>query len=258
MTREMAIRSRVFSALPLASYSRAIGWVARRHWPRPLLRGAIAAFVRRFGVDLTESALGIDEFGTFQEFFSRQLRPGARPIDAGARLVSPADGLVVSEAPIDGGSTIQAKGISYDVDALLGEPARFNEGHQVTIYLSPRDYHRVHVPCAAKVIGVRRIAGRRLPVGVAYAESVPRLFAENERVVFTLESAEGVVAVVMVGATGVSAIRPLALPGDHVRAGDELGVFLLGSTVVMLWDARLGRSAAVVARDVVRIGQRII
>ncbi|MBI3073432.1 MAG: phosphatidylserine decarboxylase [Deltaproteobacteria bacterium] len=254
----MSIRSRVLPVLPLALYSKAVGWMAARRWPRPVVSAAIRAFARKFGVDTSEAAQDIGEFETFQDFFSRQLRPNARPIDRAATLVSPADGLVVSADRVHAGSTVQAKGISYDVGTFIGEPAKLENGHQVTIYLSPRDYHRVHVPCAGAIVGVRRFAGRRLPVGVAYAASIPHLFEENERAVFSIKTTAGVVAVVMVGATGVSAIRASVSVGDRVEPGDELGVFLLGSTVVTIWDAAVGDASSVAAGDVVRVGQRIV
>jgi phosphatidylserine decarboxylase len=235
--------------------SQAMGMVARVPLPAGVSRAAVAAYARYFGVNLDE----VDPeqlsrgFSSFDAFFTRNLRIGARQIDKSPDvLISPCDGRLREVAEVEAQGVVVAKGHAYAIGELLGDSAlaeRFVGGLQVVIYLHPRDYHRVHTPISGVARRLVLIPGRLLPVNDAAVARVPRLFAVNERHVHVLETDRGVVAVVMVAAFGVGhmscAYRPVAAhpdrelllefdPPPFLAKGDELGVFHLGSTVVLL------------------------
>ena len=214
----------------------------------------VSAYVRYFNVDLRdvdEDSLGAG-YASFNAFFTRQLRAGARPVAEEVAVVAPSDGLLRSVDRIERGTTIAAKGHAYTIGELLADEAeaeRYVGGDATTIYLHPRDYHRVHCPCDAVARLVTTVPGRLLPVTDAAMAREPMLFARNERLVHHLETRHGAMAVVMVAAFGVGHMscayrqvpvhprqirRVLCEPGIPLKMGDELGVFHLGSTVVML------------------------
>ncbi len=238
---------------PTAAYSTFVGATARRVIPGPLRAPIYRAFARRFGVALDEVADPLPSFPTFGDFFARTLVPGVRPVDD-APLVSPCDGAIGACGTIERGTLVQAKGHHYRLADLVADDAlaaALDGGQFATIYLSPRDYHRVHTPVGGRVTRYHYVPGRRWPVSPKYVEHVERLFAINERVVIEVASPWGPVAVVMVSATGVGNIwlthaghdsrrwrqrgelRHVAIDAP-VAAGDELGAFLLGSTVVLV------------------------
>lgn len=243
--------------LPQHALSRLAGRFAASEtpWLRDRL---IRRFVAAYGVDLGEAARGIGEFRSFNDFFTRELKPGARPLaDAGAFILSPADGAVSQAGPIIGGRIIQAKGRDYSVAEILGcgaaEAARFEGGRFITVYLSPRDYHRVHMPAAGTLAATSYIPGDLYSVNVATAGGVDRLFARNERLSCRFDGPDGHFASVMVGAmivAGIDTVWPNAFrthagapvhedfagAGVAFAAGDEMGRFYLGSTVVLLFE----------------------
>jgi len=278
------MRDRLFIAalrvVPKNALSRLAGALARLRRPRWLLRLAMRAFAARYRVDLSECA-DLSSFGTFGEFFARPLRPGRRPLAPGERVVvSPVDGVVSETGAALEGALVQAKGIGYTAADLLGDPAtarRFHGGPYLTIYLSPRDYHRIHFPLGGGVTGWRYLPGRLWPVNPASVRSVPGLFAVNERLVTLLDTPAGACAVVAVGATVVGRVHAAYDPGvpatnragaraqarDYaspiaVEKGQELGAFELGSTVILLFEpgrARLDPLLAAGSR--VRVGERM-
>ena len=200
--------------------SKALGAAARARLPRRLSQAMVSAYVRYFDVDLEDvdaANLG-DGYDSFNAFFTRRLREGARPVaEDAAAVVAPSDGLLRSVDPIERGTTIAAKGHAYSVGELLADEAeaeRYVGGHATTIYLHPRDYHRVHCPCDAEVRSVTAVPGRLLPVTAAAMRREPQLFAVNERLVHHLDTDFGAMAVVMVAAFGVGhmscAYRPVA------------------------------------------------
>ena len=242
--------------LPKQALTAAAGRFAR--WQGgALTTAAIRAFVSRYGVDLSEAACP-DPAGyqTFNDFFGRALAPGARPL-ADAEWICPVDGALSQCGRIDAGELIQAKGQRYRAQALLGGDAAlaaaFDGGWFATLYLSPRDYHRIHMPAAGTLRRMLHVPGALYSVNPATARGVPGLFARNERVVCIFDDGGGAPwAMVLVGATIVGSMstvwhgivnppRPGRLRewsyagGEHRLAqGDEMGRFLLGSTVVVL------------------------
>jgi phosphatidylserine decarboxylase len=233
-----------------AAASRISNW--RAGWfARPFIRG----FVRLFGVDLDEAERSrVDDYACFDDFFTRALEPGARPLaDARHRLVCPSDGTVSQLGRLRGDRVFQAKGFDYSAATLLGSEGRaqpFADGRFFTVYLAPRDYHRVHTPIAGRVTEEVRIPGRLFSVSSATTRAVPRLFTRNERMAAMLETEHGPVAVVMVAALLVAGIETVwggpgdRRPGDEIRVtrpegvelerGGELGRFHWGSTVIVL------------------------
>lgn len=219
--------------------------------------GAIRRFVARYGVNMDEAAhADLASYRSFNEFFTRPLKSGVRPI-ADAPFVSPVDGAISQCGPIEGDRIFQAKGHSYTTQALVGGDAQlaaqFEGGEFATLYLSPRDYHRIHMPCAGQLTRMIHVPGDLFSVNPVTARGVPGLFARNERVVCVFEGQQGPFVMVLVGATIVGSMATVwhgvvnpPRPG-HLREwryemgnielaqGEEMGRFLLGSTVVMLY-----------------------
>ena len=260
--------------VPKNALSRVVGGLTRARAPRPLRVAAMRAFARRYGIDLTECG-DLDSFRTFAEFFARPLHPGLRPIAGGGDvIVSPVDGVVSQVGRVDDGRIVQAKGLDYTLEALLadaGLAARFRGGAFATLYLSPRDYHRIHFPLGGRITGYRYVPGRLWPVNPASVRRVPGLFTVNERLTTLLETPLGTCAIVAVGATIVGRIRAYydpAIPVSNlprarpiareyptpitVEKGQELGAFEMGSTVILLLEG--GKA---VLRDDLREGTRV-
>ena len=222
-----------------------------------LTHAAIRRFVARYGVDMSEAAdPRIESYASFNDFFTRALKPGARPL-AAADYLCPVDGAISQFGAIERDQIFQAKGHAYSTTALLGGDARlaaaFEHGQFATLYLSPRDYHRIHMPCAGRLRAMVHVPGDLFSVNPVTARGMPGLFARNERVVCVFDTARGPLALVLVGATIVGSMATawhgVVNPprGRSVREwryddapvnlkqGDEMGRFLLGSTVVLLW-----------------------
>jgi phosphatidylserine decarboxylase len=220
---------------------------------------AIRRFVARYGVNMAEAANpDITSYASFNDFFTRALKPGARPL-AQAPLLCPVDGAISQFGRIDGERIFQAKGHDYTATALLGGDtalaAHFHGGHFATLYLSPKDYHRIHMPCAGKLLRMVHVPGALFSVNPTTARGVPGLFARNERVVCVFDGARGPWVLVLVGATIVGSmatvwhglvnpprpgtLREWSYHGQDIQLaqGAEMGRFLLGSTVVMLFGA---------------------
>lgn len=239
--------------LPQRTLCRLIYLIARsrRRWIRAPL---IAWFAKHYAIDLTQAELKhAGEYESFNAFFTRALEASARPIAGDAEtLVSPADGTLTERGRLSADRMIQAKGMTYTLGELTGEPserlAPFVDGSYATIYLAPYDYHRVHTPFAGRLVRTRYIPGRRYSVNAASVAAIDRLFCRNERVVCWFESALGPFAVTLVGALNVSSIStatlgeiPSGAPrewtadrGADFAKGQELGRFNLGSTVIVL------------------------
>ncbi len=214
-------------------------------------------FIGRYGVQMAEAAdPDPGAYASFNDFFTRALKPGARPL-AQADWLCPVDGAISQFGAIEAGRIFQAKGHSYTATAMLGGDAalaaHFQQGHYATLYLSPKDYHRIHMPCAGRLLRMVHVPGALFSVNPATARGVPGLFARNERVVCVFDGERGPWVLVLVGATIVGSMATVwhgrvnpPRPGT-VRAWDyndqrvelaqgaEMGRFLLGSTVVLLF-----------------------
>lgn len=243
--------------------SRAAARIADLRLPRPLLKALITRYIKLYDVDMRDAAEDIGAHRTFNDFFIRRLRPGARTIAPDpAVLASPADARLSQLGAIGRDGTLpEVKGRRYGAATLLGgsgDPRRFADGYFAVLYLSPRDYHRVHCPDDAVVTRIERLDGRHYPVNSLGARRIPALLAKNLRVVFHLETEHfGPIALVMVGATNVGRITTDLRAGDRVARGDEIGAFNLGSTVVLLSTMPL-ISAGALEGELVQVGQPLL
>ncbi len=242
--------------LPKQALTALAGRIASARGGR-LTSALIAWFVRRYGVDMDEAAnADIASYASFNDFFTRALKEGARPL-ASAELISPVDGAISQFGTMHKAQIFQAKGHHYSSRALLGGDAalaaQFDDGSSATLYLSPRDYHRIHMPCAGRLKRMIYVPGDLFSVNPTTARGVPGLFARNERVVCIFESAQGPFALVLVGATIVGSMATVwhgvvnarrsgelrewqyADSAVTLEQGQEMGRFLLGSTVVLLF-----------------------
>lgn len=241
--------------LPRQALTRLAGRVASRQ-DGGRTAALISWFVRRYGVDMSEAAEpDIRSYENFNAFFTRALKPGARPL-AQADWVCPVDGAISQFGAIEGDQIFQAKGHRYSTTALVGGDAAlaaaFDSGHFATLYLSPRDYHRIHMPCAGVLQRMLHVPGDLYSVNPVTARGVPGLFARNERVVCVFETQGQPWVLVLVGATIVGSMATTwhgVIDRSHqgvrqwdyrdkqivLTQGQEMGRFLLGSTVVMLF-----------------------
>lgn len=244
--------------VPQHLLSRCTGFLAELRQPIWLKNWAIGLFVRHFGVDMNEAEEPDHErYANFNEFFTRPLKEGVRPI-ADADIVCPADGAISQLGDIREGLCFQAKGKYFSTEELLAgdeaRAARFAGGRFATIYLSPRDYHRVHMPVSGRLSATSYIPGKLFSVNGTTADNVDRLFARNERLVCYFETERGPMAMVLVGAMIVAGIETVwsgqvAPPPKHplvtdyrelpaaveLEKGQEMGRFKLGSTVILLF-----------------------
>ena len=246
----------ILRRLPLHALSHAAGRAAEWRLPGPLQRAEIRLFGAAVGVDFSEAALPISAYPSLQAFFTRPLRDGARPIDpAPDAVVAPCDGAWGAGGRVHQRELLQVKGRPYSLGALLGSDALaagFEGGAFATLYLAPRDYHRFHMPCDARVVAATHLPGSLWPVNRIGVEGVPGLFAENQRIVARFELASGAaLAIVAVGATLVGRVR-LAFddlctgpgearsarvydpPGLALAKGQEWGRFEFGSSLVLV------------------------
>lgn len=255
------LRRFLLSALPKTALSRLTGVVTRIPLPRGVRAPFLGWFARRYGVTLGEVDRELVAFRSLAEFFQRPLRSGARPIAPGAPLVWPCDGKVVSSGPMPDGRILQVKGTEYALAELLAdaELARaLATGTQATIYLAPGDYHRVHAPFAGTLGAKQHVPGALFPVNPPAVQSIPGLFARNERVVFPMTLADGRrAAVVMVAALNVGDIVATATTGQVLSAGAELGRFGFGSTVVVVVPEGAPAFPTLASETVVRQGAAV-
>lgn len=263
----LAFEAAWLEAISRPQLSRTVGRLADKALPRPVLDLMLETWVKVYDVAMDEAELPLSEYPTLDAFFTRRLKSGIRPIDPRpGHVVSCADSVLKRFGVIDPRNRIpEVKGRSYSVAELLGDAAghfdlaSFEGGTFGVYYLSPRDYHRVHVPCEATLSAVTAVAGAYYPVNNLAVQRVERLFARNIRTVFVLDTAFGRMALVMVGATNVGRITASAPAGASLEKGDELGIFHLGSTVVLLTPRAAGLThVGVHEGEVVRVGQAVL
>lgn len=279
---------KLLARLPQGALSRGLGALADTPIPGPMRGPVLGTFARAVGIDVGEAERPLTDYGSVNDFFVRRLKAGARTWPADAGLVSPVDGIVGQVGRIEDGRLIQAKGLDYAAAELLGsaeEAARFDGGQFITIYLSPRHYHRIHAPAEGTIASARYVPGSLFPVNDAAVRHVRDLFARNERLLAHIDGDLGRIALVAVGAYNVGRIsaafdpawsgegapgsglpwvtnRTDTLPRERVYAppksigrGDELMAFHLGSTVVMLTEpGRLTLEARCAPGYEVRLG----
>jgi phosphatidylserine decarboxylase len=270
--------------VPQAGLSRAFGRIADMRIPVPMRRPVLGSFARAVGIDLGEVSGELTGYESLDEFFVRTLKPGARSWpDDPATAGSPVDGTIGQLGTIERGRVVQAKGRDYSIAGLLGserEAEQYEGGTFLTLYLSPKDYHRVHAPTGGTIARARHLPGALLPVNAAAVAHVEDLFPRNERVLCHLDGPLGGIAVVAIGAYNVGRITTAFDPGWgeaggvtnrqgrttaeernyepplRVERGDEIMAFHLGSTVVLLLEpARAGLRPDIRPGGTIRLGQ---
>jgi phosphatidylserine decarboxylase len=275
----------LIARLPQAALSRSFGQIADVGLPGTLRPIVLGGFARMVGIDLTEASRPLEDYESINDLFVRQLRSGVRSWpEAATAITSPVDGVVGRSGTIENGRLIQAKGRNYTAAALLDDAAeaeRFRNGRFVTIYLSPRHYHRIHAPFGGTVASAWHVPGALLPVNSPAVMHVDNLFPRNERVVCPIDSAAGRIAVVAVGAYNVGRISTafdpewIAEDGRSVRnrgsrvpqlrrydppvaleRGGEIMAFHLGSTVVLLFEEQVTLESLEPGAEL-RLGQTI-
>lgn len=265
---------------PQLGVSNLAGRLADNDRSPALKNRVIKWFIGRYGVDMSEAAEPNPEaYATFNDFFTRELKPGIRPLADGEKtLVSPVDGAISQLGQVTGDRVFQAKGQSFSLSELLGgeeaTTAPFADGEFSTIYLSPKDYHRIHMPMAGTLRQMIHVPGKLFSVNPVTAENVPNLFARNERVVCIFDTASGPMALVLVGAMIVGSVETrwagVVVPGSRqvtsIRyegeqaisfdKGEEMGRFRLGSTVIMVMPkGSVSWNSDQVAGKTVRMGE---
>ena len=250
-------------------------------WKNPLIK----QYIRHFDVDMSEAlAANAEDFADFNSFFTRALKPGARSFPQDIHVItSPVDGRISQLGDITAGQLIQAKGHSYSVNSLLGgdteQAASFDNGKFATLYLSPRDYHRIHMPCQGKLLETTYVPGRLFSVAPHTTRVIPGLFARNERLISLFETEAGPMALIMVGAIFVSCMETVwsglinptmgmrqkrerhdqeDTPVIDLARGDEMGRFNMGSTVILLFGPnRITWDNSLRAGTAVQLGQQL-
>jgi phosphatidylserine decarboxylase len=263
--------AQILRVLPRVHISRAVGRLCDQPIPSGFARAVERAYCRAYQVNMDEAEGHLGSYPSFDAFFTRPLKKGARSISADA-VVSPSDGKLSCLGRIESGGQIHVKGQLYDAAELIGDTQdaqRYAGGQFAVVYLAPGDYHRVHSPVDGNITLLRGMPGDLFPVNSIGERYVPRLFVRNNRVAIVIDTEQlGRVTVVMVGATIVGRISVVALPGPSVppgthaiqpghavTRGDEIGMFHLGSTAVVLFEPGLTLSRAI---GVVRMGQSLV
>lgn len=263
------MRKFALQVLPKRTMSSLVGWFAGTSVSRML----IPWYIRHYHIRIVDAEYPVGGYKNLRAFFTRRLRSGLRPI-APTGLVSPVDGVISEVGFVSSGCLLQAKGVTYTLSALLADALMaevFEGGLYITFYLSPRDYHRIHMPIDGTVTSWRYIPGALYPVNSLGVELIQGLFTKNERLVSHVVTEEGPVAIVKVGATVVGKIRTVYGPpatkrqrtvrsGEtdlSLRRGEELGWFEMGSTVILVAAKELGLKPLVAPGDSVVMGQRV-
>jgi phosphatidylserine decarboxylase len=262
----MNLSFELLKILPKNVLSHYIGKLLHVRWPQPLAQWSIQVFAKIYKINIAEAEKPLEEYTSIGDFFVRRLREGVRPL-APAELIHPADAVLTQLGPLQDGNLIQAKGKNYKLQDLLQEEPgsqslqELKNGAFAVYYLCPTDYHRVHSPVSGVVRKVRWIPGTLWPVNSISTQEVERLFCVNERVVVYIETPQGLCVVVLVGATNVGQMslsfedsvhtnnlkqktiwEKSYEPGLSMKAGDELGAFHMGSTVVLVCEEKLAQS----------------
>ncbi|HEU4965386.1 MAG TPA: archaetidylserine decarboxylase [Bacilli bacterium] len=267
----------LMNLIPKNTISRLAGAFARSRFSRRV----IPAYIRKFQINVDEAEKAVHEYPNLVEFFTRRLKEGLRPVDPRPGvIVCPVDGKVSQTGRIEQGRLLQAKGVQYTVESLLGgdkeRAERYEGGTFLTVYLSPTDYHRIHTPLAGQVTEFLYVPGTLFPVNPFGVRAVPGLFAKNERLITYFATEAGEVALVKVGATIVGSVkveydeqagtnirggrlqREILQNGPSYGKGAEVGRFEFGSTIILLFEPRqVELSARLTPETVVRMGEAI-
>ncbi|WP_281889227.1 archaetidylserine decarboxylase [Paenibacillus sp. YYML68] len=234
------------------SISRLTGAIAKSKASRSF----IPRFAKTYGIRIEDAEKQLHEYGSLNDFFTRRLKPGLRPIDTTEHaVVSPVDALITGMGVIQDGTMLQVKGQDYTIAELLNNSPRqvnYKHGFFYVLYLSPTDYHRIHTPTSGKIVEKEHVPGKVYPVNEFGLRHMRRVLSRNERLITYIQHGSGEVAVVKVGALNVSSIQYVSPLPDQVQAGDELAYFEFGSTVVLLME-----NGTYSSRPELQVGSRV-
>ncbi len=269
----------IFKIIPKGFISRLFGFLTRLHLPQGILNPVIEWYCKKYGVKKEEILYPEDGFKTFDQFFTRYVKSGVHTFDnAEKSVISPVDGRIYNFGKINNNSIIQAKGIEYYLDDLIPSNTyrEFIDGSFVTIYLSPADYHHIHSPVSGSITGYFSIPGKLFTVQEFMVNGLKGLFSKNERVISYIKNDNGLAAVCKIGAMNVGRItlsysdvvtnrtirkrREYFYSSDtqpHVDKGEEVGVFHLGSTVILLFQKDMVKFDNIEPDSLIRLGERI-
>ncbi len=269
----------LFIITPKSLLSRAFGALTRIPLPRWILQPVINRYSKAYGVKTDEYITPEKGFRNFNSFFTRQLKGGVHTIDSDVNaVVSPVDARLDQFGELDGETIMQAKGIHYSLKDLLPskEAARFESGSFMTLYLSPGDYHRIHSPASGTISGYFYIPGKLYTVQEFMVQGLKGLFSKNERLISYIDTGRGTIAVCKIGAMNVGRMSISHAPvitnktfrskkevlydidaQPSIKSGDELGIFHLGSTIILLFEKNFVRYTGLTTGDTVRVGQKI-
>lgn len=264
--------------IPKHLLSRLVGWLAncRLNWLKNLM---INWFIRHYQVDMSIAALPhAKDYVTFNGFFIRRLKAGVRPIATEPNsIISPVDGIISQYGGIKQGSLIQAKGFKYSLESLFAgaeSTQNFADGQFMTLYLSPKDYHRVHMPIDGELLEMIYVPGSLFAVNSATTNQIPAIFAKNERVICVFQTSHGKMAVILIGALLVASIhtvwagkvtpgkdkpiKSITYEGIELKKGAEIGYFSMGSTVIILFEPQQARwENSLILDQHIKYGQKI-
>ena len=269
----------IVKLLPRKRLSKLVGKWAFKKFPKPLQIQINLAYARWFQINLNETEFPYSDYNSLGDFFIRRLKPSARPL-ASEPLVHPADSLITQHGRINNSTLVQAKGKNFSLEKLIQIPdakEKYDDGYFLTYYLSPKDYHRVHSPVSGFITQMQYCTGDLWPVNAWALEAIPELYSENERIYVEIATENGPVGVIFVGATNVGSIvlsfdkkiftnwklttqlkvyeQPI-----EVEKGAELGMFKMGSTVVVLYNREIIEiyKNRLNIKDVVKMGQSLV
>ena len=269
----------MFKITPTCFLSRVFGFIARIPAPQEILGPILDWYCKKYNVNMKEYIIPREGFTTFDEFFTRQLKPKARTIATGAKtVVSPVDALVYEFGKINNTSIIQAKDIDFSLKDLVPSDManKFRDGMFATLYLSPGDYHRIHSPVAGKIIGYFNIPGRLFTVQEYMVNQLRGLFSKNERLISYIQTTKSLVAVCKIGAMNVGRIsinhadivtnKTFRTKKENfydkgqiknVKVGDEIGKFHLGSTIILLFPKNSVKFTGMKIGKKIKMGEKI-
>ncbi len=245
--------------LPRVGLTRFAGWLSQPQRPEFFRKLTVPWFVQKFSIDMSEAEKGLDEYKSVAELFTRNLKPGLRPIGDG--LIHPVDGRLVCGGKITGDQVLQAKDKYYKLSEFLGDTEATvlcQNGTLLTYYLSPQDYHHVHFPFDGEIASHQKLGSDLWPVNPWSLSKHANVFIQNERIVMRCRHGDAVVFMVMVGAVVVGKMKLSYTPRTKIFKGQRIGTFEMGSTVIMIYPEQMNLNLADIVDGKVNFGQSLI
>lgn len=252
----LSMKTKVLRLLTELSSRKFISQLTGKFSKSSMSKFIIPRFIKAYDIPLEEAEKPLAEYASLNEFFTRRLKEGARPLDANElALLSPVDALITGLGVIESGQIFNVKGQDYSLEQLLNHSPRmvnYRNGYYFVLYLSPKDYHRIHAPATGTIIEKEQIRGNVYPVNDFALRRIPNVLSRNERLITYIQHSLGEIAVIKVGALNVSSIQYTDPQAKHIERGAELAYFEFGSTVVLLTE-----SGTFACDDHLKVGERV-